>query len=282
MDFGKRYGYTFEHEATYDRICLVNDAVYIARYKDTKEWTATGTQFAVPYVFKKLFSKEPIEFDDMCETKSVKTAIYTDFNEGLVDVSEYEALLDLRRSGKTKGELKGKDLNLFCRHENVTDEELDELISEGHDLRFVGRVGRFCPIKPGCGGSELLREGVDKYGFRKFSSVTGAKDYRWLEAEMVKDLGKEGDIDRSYYDRLVDNAVEAISTYGDFEWFVSDDNEKVYRKPKEDYPWLVPCGKETCIGCPNFCNDEYHYDCRDGYDISNCIVLNKNNIKKEN
>ena len=40
MDYGKRYGYTFEHEATYDRMCLVNDAVYIAKYKDGK-WTAT-------------------------------------------------------------------------------------------------------------------------------------------------------------------------------------------------------------------------------------------------
>ena len=30
MDFGKKYGYTFEHEATYERMCLVNDAVYIA------------------------------------------------------------------------------------------------------------------------------------------------------------------------------------------------------------------------------------------------------------
>ena len=86
-EYGKRYGYTFEHEATYDRMCLVNDAVYIARYatvekccdlygkkyvestkdicKDNKkhpyEWTATGTQFQIPYVFKTLFSKEPID-----------------------------------------------------------------------------------------------------------------------------------------------------------------------------------------------------------------------------
>lgn len=36
MEFGKKYGYTFEHEATYDRMCLVNDAVYIAKYKDGK------------------------------------------------------------------------------------------------------------------------------------------------------------------------------------------------------------------------------------------------------
>ena len=37
MEFGERYGYTFEHEATYDRMCLVNDAVYIAKYKDSYE-----------------------------------------------------------------------------------------------------------------------------------------------------------------------------------------------------------------------------------------------------
>lgn len=82
MDFGKRYGYTFEHEATYDRICLVNDAVYIAMYPDGK-WTATGTQFQVPFVFKTLFSKENIEFKDMCETKNVKSAMYLDMNEEL-------------------------------------------------------------------------------------------------------------------------------------------------------------------------------------------------------
>ena len=78
------YGYNFEHEATYDRMCLVNDAVYIARYKDGKhagEWTATGTQFQVPYVFKKLFSKEPIKFEDMCESKSVTSALYLRNND---------------------------------------------------------------------------------------------------------------------------------------------------------------------------------------------------------
>jgi hypothetical protein len=32
---GKRYGYDFEHEVTYDSLCLVNDAVYIARKGDT-------------------------------------------------------------------------------------------------------------------------------------------------------------------------------------------------------------------------------------------------------
>jgi len=199
MDFAKGYGYTFEHEATYDRMCLVNDAVYIAKYKDGKEagqWTATGTQFQVPYVFKKLFSREAIEFDDMCETKSVTSALYLDMNESL-----------------------------------ATDE---------HNYHFIGKVSRFCPIKPGHGGGELLREGKDKEGNVKYSSATGAKGYRWLESEMVKSLGKEKDIDRSYYDRLVDEAVETISQYGDFEWFISDDpNVAPWFKAEDpnDLPW---------------------------------------------
>jgi len=84
QDFGKKYGYTFEHEATYDKLCLVNDSVYIAKYKEG-EWTATGAQFAQPYVFKTLFSKEPIIFEDLCETKTVSTALYLDLNESLAE-----------------------------------------------------------------------------------------------------------------------------------------------------------------------------------------------------
>ena len=115
MKYGEKYGYTFEHEATYDRMCLVNNAVYIAKYataekcqlaygyvpgdirKHPGEWNATGTQFQIPYVFKKLFSREEIVFEDMCETKSVTTALYLDTNETLPDVSEYEKELETLR-----------------------------------------------------------------------------------------------------------------------------------------------------------------------------------------
>lgn len=69
ISFGKKYGYDFEHETTYSKFCLVNDAVYIA--KDNDKWVAVGAQFQHPYVFKTLFTKEPIEFDDLCETKNV-------------------------------------------------------------------------------------------------------------------------------------------------------------------------------------------------------------------
>lgn len=203
MDYGAEYGYTFEHESTYRKMCIVNDAVYIAQYEEAEKcknkygyipeknveeslkWTATGTQFQVPYVFKTLFSKEPIEFSDLCETKTVSTALYLDMNQNLPE-----------------GE---------------------------HDYRFIGKVGQFCPMKPGSGGGILLRESNGKY-----NAVTGTKKarkvskdepdiYYWLESETVSTLGLESDIDRSYYNAMVDDAIETISKYGDFERFVSSD-----------------------------------------------------------
>jgi energy-coupling factor transporter ATP-binding protein EcfA2 len=74
-EFGAKYGYTFEHEATYEKFCLVNDAVYVARKGGV--WSATGAQFAHPYVFKTLFSHDDYVFEDYCEIKQVtKGAIY--------------------------------------------------------------------------------------------------------------------------------------------------------------------------------------------------------------
>lgn len=229
MDFGERYGYTFEHEATYDRMCLVNDAVYIAKYKDADEcekmygyvpgdnkkkgnkWTATGTQFQIPYVFKTLFSKEDIAFEDMCETKSVSSSLYLDMNESLPDVSQYEKEFSKAESDYKKGLLSDTTFEDTCKR-------LTPLIEAGHNYHFIGRVGQFCPIKDGCNGGLLMREKDGKY-----YAATGSKGFRWLESEMVKQLEKEADIDRAYYDKLVNEAVDTISQYGDFEWFVSDD-----------------------------------------------------------
>ena len=229
MDFGKMYGYTFEHEATYEKMCLVNNAVYIAKYatveqcealygyvpgdnkKKPGKWTATGTQFAVPYVFKKLFTKEPIVFEDMCETKSVTSSLYLDMNETLPDVSQYEKELDKAESDYKKGKISDTTVEKIRT-------ELEPLIAEGHSYHFVGKVGCFCPIKPDCGGGLLVREKDGKY-----YAATGSKGYRWLEAEMVKELDRADDIDRSYYDALVNDAAMTIVAYGDLEWFTSDD-----------------------------------------------------------
>ena len=242
IKFGKEYGYTFETEANFEKFCLVNDAVYVAKFKDGKhagEWTATGAQFAVPYVFKKLFSKEPIEFEDMCETKSVSTALY---------LKEPESIIDLNT---------GKEI----------------VLGKSDEPDFVGRIGLFCPIKPGHGGKELLRVSKDKDGNVKYDAATGTKGYYWLESEAVKTLGKEDDIDRSYYDKLVDNAIETISQYGDFNWFVADDsNEPVApweaSENPEDLPWTAACGKNSCIGCEHYAENLYQGACDLGYDNS--------------
>lgn len=230
MEFGERYGYTFEHEATYDRMCLVNDAVYIAKYKDPDEckkmygyipgdnydhggqWTATGKQFAVPYLFKTLFSHEEITFEDMCETFAVsKGDLYLDMNENLPDVSQYEKELSKLETDYKKGKISDTTFEPASL-------ELTEKIKEGHSLHFIGRVGQFCPIKPGCNGGVLYRINDGKN-----YAAPGSTGYRWLESDMVYSLNKRKDIDHSFYHKLIDDAVDVISKYGDFEWFVSDD-----------------------------------------------------------
>lgn len=190
-EYGKLYGYKFDHESTYEKMCLVNDAVYIAKYdtvehtqelygyipskqkKNSGKWTATGTQFQVPYVFKTLFTHEAITLEDMFETKSVTTALYLDMNE------------------------------------NLSQDE--------HNYIFIGKCGAFCPVKPGTNGGELCREKDGKY-----YAATGSKGYRWKEYEIVKSLGLEEEINREYYDVLCQKAKEEIEKYCDFNLFIAD------------------------------------------------------------
>ncbi len=168
ISFGKRYGYDFEHEATYAKMVLVNKAVYIAKYAfpHEGEWTATGKQFQEPYVFKKFFTKEPIDFNDYVQTKQVKTAMYLAF--------------------------------------------------PNQEPHFVGKVGSFVPIKPERGGGELLRMNSD--GEIK-DAVVGTKGFFWKEAEMVKYMHQEQDVDTSYSEMLADEAKQAIEQYVDLEYF---------------------------------------------------------------
>lgn len=126
-DFAEQYGYVFEHEATYEKMCLVNNAVFIAKYGWAEKkrlngtWSAVGAQFAEPYVFKKLFTQEPLVFDDYKQTKNVTNpaTIYLDFNE------------------------------------NIPEDE--------HKYTHVGKVGSFVPVMPNTGGGLLLRKKEDKY-----------------------------------------------------------------------------------------------------------------------
>ena len=235
MKYAAEFGYTFEHEATYDRMCLVNDAVYVALYMDANtcadrlgyipsdnakysgEWSATGKQFQIPYVFKTLFSHEPLEFKDLCVTNAVTTALYLDLNEDM-----YMGLLD--HYGIDPYDVDGcvDDDYIYAQLRSLKMKKADvkAILDDPtmHKRQFIGRVGSFCPIMKGYGGGLLLRE---KDG--KFSNATGAKGYRWLEDENVKKLGLTDCIDMTYFNVLVTDAIDAISEFGDFEWFTLGD-----------------------------------------------------------
>ena len=174
-------------------MCLVNDAVYIARVGEEEGqlvdpyWTATGAQFQIPYVFKKLFTGEDLTFDDLCETKSVSNAkIYLDMNEGL-----------------------GED---------------------EHSYKFVGRIGQFTPVKSGYKGGILLREKDGKYsavtGTKKKRFIKGEEEpvYRWFESESIRDFifdDVKEMVDFGYFEELIEDAKNNISNYGDFDIFIS-------------------------------------------------------------
>lgn len=202
------FGYEFEVEHTWKKLCLVNHSVFVGMHgsddpESPGEWETTGTQFMVPYVRKTLFTHEPIDFFDMCETKQVQNAMYLDMNEQLGDDSDLQK--ELKKTIKEWG------------RESVQAAAIQGEISKHHNLRFVGRVGLFTPVLPGCGGGILL----SKNNVGNLGAVSGTKGYRWLEASEVKDLGKEDVIDKSYYTKLCDAAIDSINRFGDFNEFAA-------------------------------------------------------------
>lgn len=155
FDYGKEYGYTFAHEATYSRMALVNKSVYIAQYgysenaDDVGKWEATGAQFKEPYVYKKLFSHEPITEEDYALTKQVKSKIYL---------------------GET----------------------------------FIGKVAQIYASRT---GEIITRRGEDN----KADAIVGTKGYLW---RLFSDYKGVEDIDMSYYDKMLQSAVDAIDAVG--------------------------------------------------------------------
>lgn len=227
FEYGQKYGYTFEVEHVYERLCIVNDAVYVARYGDDDpdpdirgQWTATGTQFKVPYVFKTLFSKEELTINDFFETKESKAGvIFMDFDHDLEDVSFWEDLKEVRRK-KNKGvKITKKAEAILDEYLYLTDEALDEKIAAGHNYQFVGKVGAFAPVKYECGGATLMTKNA-KTG--TYGAVTGTKGYHWLEASTVAERKDKFDIlDKSYHEELAEKAIETICMFIPFEQFTT-------------------------------------------------------------
>ena len=265
--YGKLYGYTFEHEATYDRMCLSTNADYICKYATVEQlyelygkayvdmekdickknkkkggtWDVTGSNFAHPFIFKTLFTHERIVFEDLCETKAVKEGeIYLDMNEDLPQLS-YEESKELSKidkawhspAGSQPLEELAKKLGYTYEQIGARYSELCKKEEESHNYIFVGRVGLFCPMEEGAGGGYLYRCKDGKY-----YAVAGTKDQRWMESEMVKALGDEYMIDMDYYRKMANEAVETIKQFGDFDSFA---NGKSYVSPDfmnvpEGYP----------------------------------------------
>lgn len=179
--FAERFGYQFEIEHIYKKFCLVNNAVYIAKYAEPEIdndrevwWDATGKEFQRPVVYKTLFSGEPLEFYDLCETREVRTSMYIDFNEN-----------------------------------NESDE------SKRH---FIGKVGLFCPVSKG--GGALKAKRTNKDGVVTYANVTDTSGYKWLEAEDIDKDRYTEIIDMNYYNKVIDSAKKHIEEFGDYEEFI--------------------------------------------------------------
>lgn len=215
MNFGAKYGYTFEHEATYDKMALFNDAVYVAHYdpihpvnieKDHKGWTATGTQFIPeknPYVFYSLFGGQ-IGFDDMCETKSVQQgALYLDFgNEGSGYVNEAVENIKLAEKAVKVAEKKGDpDIDTLQNDLVLARVAYADALKK---LTHIGKTGRFTPVKEGYGGGQLLRVNDGKHYY-----ANDAKGYLWVDATVAADLPDEA-IDLEYFEEKLAKAREEI------------------------------------------------------------------------
>lgn len=181
IEFGAKYGYTFEHETTYKTMALVNRAVYIAQDTDPKTgepyWTATGKMFQHPYVFGRMFSTEKtVAFEDLKEARHVKKgSIYTETEEAHAQFQE-----------------------------NSDEPTNEERISQMH---FIGRTGVFYPVKAGCGGGLLWRvQDGELY------SVANTKNYLWKEAHLTR----PEEVDYSYFEDTVWKAMAAIVNVGSY------------------------------------------------------------------
>ena len=78
------------------------------------------------------------------------------------------------------------------------------------------------------GGGELVRTTSDG----GYSSVSGAKGWRWREASDVRDNAVFDIVDYCYYEQLCSDAVDTINRYGDYNRFV--DLSTPYISPNDE------------------------------------------------
>lgn len=183
---GYDYGYTFETEHTWNRLCLIDDAQFIGLhdYDDPDSpftWDATGKKFQVPYIYKSLFTHEPITFEDMCETFTVNAgALHLVFDEG-------------------------------------TDKEVD---------KYIGRVGQFTPVLTGKGAHLYRVNDGKRYAASGSTNKETKERYDWLESKEVFNNHLEGIINKSFYISKCNDAIDTLNKFGNYDQFVTVDIPK--------------------------------------------------------
>lgn len=147
-EIGAKYGYTFEVEHTWSRICLVDKAQFIGMhdYDDPEspfEWDATGAKFQMPYIYKTMFTHEEITFEDFKETFNVKQGtLHLVYNEG-------------------------------------TDKEID---------KFVGTCGQFTPVKKGLGAHLYRVKDGKRFAATGSTNKETKEKYEWVESDTVSEI----------------------------------------------------------------------------------------------
>lgn len=171
--FGEKYGYDFEHEETFSNFALIDKAQYIARIG----WHAENPELVGSWEATGAEFAEPYVFKTMFSGEEV---IYDDLAQ-VKQVAKGVMYLDTE----------------FAEAEKIVDR-----------MQFIGRIGRFVPVKEGAQGAGVLY----RYQEEKFFAVTGTKGYLWMDAEMAREGVEQGkiEIDMSYYHKMVDGATKAI------------------------------------------------------------------------
>lgn len=185
MEFGRRYGYEFEHETTYEKICLVNDAVYIA--KDGEGWHATGAEFKNPVVFKTLFTGEQLDFKDLCQTKQSRDG-------SIMYLVDGDHRLQIGKTG------------LFVP---VKKEHGAKLIKfkNNKDYAVPGTKGYYWAEADTI--RELAGDAIERMAFEPVQ-------------ESIPGTGGIADIlDMGYFEQVVQDAIETINEFCDFKEFVA-------------------------------------------------------------
>lgn len=201
----KEYGYNFEHEATFSKLALVNKAVIIGQFEYPEykagEWEAIGSQFAFPYVYKKLFSGEDLVEEDFAILKSVKSSILLGDRFIGKNAQFYASKSgeDLWRTG---------EVNISKKVETRVTNQLKKNPDTWVNTAKIAKELKIEEDEV----LDIIQTNYKPKMAQTFNSITGTKGFKW---NLWADYRGKEDIDIAYYEDLVTDAVNDIYKVGD-------------------------------------------------------------------